>query len=207
MGRMKKVVLLMAAAVCLTGCGQETGSNKAAGDMQSNVDKVIEEQMENSKRTTQDTIQDDVDVDKAIEKAKESDVKNGKQENSDTSGKNSDVDYDLTAMNSDMVYSTVYQMMTDPETYVGKTVRMNGAYIVNYWESTDTYYHCVLIKDAQACCQQGIEFVWGDGNHKYPDDYPEENAEVLVTGTFETYKEDGDTNLYCRLENATLEPQ
>lgn len=207
MRRMKKIVLLMAAALCLTGCGQETGSNKAAGDMQSNVDKVMEEQMENAKRTTQDTIQNDVDVDKAIEKAQDGALKNGKQENDDKSGQSSDVDYDLTIMSSDMVYSTVYQMMTDPETYVGKTVRMNGAYVVNYWESTDTYYHCVLIKDAQACCQQGIEFVWGNGNHKYPDDYPEENAEVLVTGTFETYKEDGDTNLYCRLENATLELQ
>lgn len=207
MRRMKKIVLLMAAAVCLTGCGQETGSNKAVGDMQSNVDKVMEEQMENAKRTTQDAIQNDVDVDKAIEKAQDGALKNGKQENDDKSGQSSDVDYDLTVMSSDMVYSTVYQMMTDPETYVGKTVRMNGAYVVNYWESTDTYYHCVLIKDAQACCQQGIEFVWGDGNHIYPDDYPEESAEVLVTGTFETYKEDGDTNLYCRLENATLELQ
>lgn len=207
MRRMKKIVLLMAAALCLMGCGQETGSNKAAGEMQSNVDKVMEEQMENAKRTTQDAIQNDIDVDKAIEKAKDGALKNGKQENDDKSGESSDVDYDLTVMSSDMVYSTVYQMMTDPETYVGKTVRMNGAYVVNYWESTDTYYHCVLIKDAQACCQQGIEFVWGDGNHKYPDDYPEESAEVLVTGTFETYKEDGDTNLYCRLENATLELQ
>lgn len=207
MKRMKKAMLLMAAAACLTGCGQETGSNKAAGDMQSNVDKVMEEQMENAKRTTQDDIQNGIDADKAIEKAQEGALNNEKQENGGTSGQNSDVDYDLTAMNSDMVYSTVYQMMTDPEAYVGKTVRMNGAYIVNYWESTDTYYHCVLIKDAQACCQQGIEFVWGDGNHKYPDDYPEENAEVLVTGTFETYKEDGDTNLYCRLEDATLELQ
>ena len=38
------------------------------------------------------------------------------------------VDYDLTQMNGDMVYATVYQMMADPSTYEGKTFRMEGLY-------------------------------------------------------------------------------
>jgi len=49
-----------------------------------------------------------------------------------------------------------------------------------------------------------MEFVWEDGSHIYPDEYPRENAYVIIEGVFETYKEDGDTNLYCRLNNATL---
>ena len=40
-----------------------------------------------------------------------------------------------------------------------------------------------------ACCAQGLEFVWGDGSHKYPDEYPAEDTEIEVQGTFETYKE------------------
>ena len=39
----------------------------------------------------------------------------------------------------------------------------------------------------------------------YPDEYPEANAEVVVEGTLETYREDGDDTLYCRLANATLQ--
>ena len=67
------------------------------------------------------------------------------------------------------------------------------------------YYHYCIIQDATACCAQGMEFVWGDGSHVYPDEYPAEDADVIVEGTFETYREEGDSNLYCRLANATLE--
>lgn len=37
-----------------------------------------------------------------------------------------------------------------------------------------------------------------------PDEYPEDNAEVIIEGTFETYREE-DASLYCRLADATLE--
>ena len=50
-----------------------------------------------------------------------------------------------------------------------------------------------------------MEFVWDDGSHAYPDEYPEENADVIVEGTFETYTESGDSNLYCRLKDASME--
>ena len=37
-----------------------------------------------------------------------------------------------------------------------------------------------------------MEFVWDDDSHVYPDDYPAENSNIVVTGVFETYREDGD---------------
>lgn len=117
----------------------------------------------------------------------------------------STVDYDLTEMSSDMVYATVYQMMMEPEKYEGKTFRMEGIYYMVYSEDTKKYYHYCIIQDATACCAQGMEFVWDDGSHVYPDEYPEENADVIVEGTFETYTESGDSNLYCRLKNASVE--
>lgn len=116
-----------------------------------------------------------------------------------------DVDYDLMNMNSDMVYVTVYQMVVDPDTYIGKTFRMDGLYCAFYDGSTAKYYHYCLIQDALACCSQGLEFVWDDGSHIYPDEYPEDNTEVVVQGVFETYQEAGDPNLYCRLKDASLE--
>ena len=119
----------------------------------------------------------------------------------------STVDYDLTEMSSDMVYATVYQMMMEPEKYEGKTFRMEGIYYTVYSEQTKKYYHYCIIQDATACCAQGMEFVWDDGSHVYPDEYPEENADVIVEGTFETYTESGDSNLYCRLRDASLEAE
>ena len=39
----------------------------------------------------------------------------------------------------------------------------------------------------------------------YPEEYPEDNAEIVVEGIFEAYREEGDGNLYCRLSDATLQ--
>ena len=61
----------------------------------------------------------------------------------------------------------------------------------------------MVIADATACCAQGLEFVWDDGTHAFPDEYPEPGTEVEVTGTFETYDENGVT--YCHLVGSTLE--
>ena len=51
------------------------------------------------------------------------------------------VDYDLTVMSSDMVYATIYQMITEPEQYAGKTIRMQGLYYAAYAEQKFQYYH------------------------------------------------------------------
>ena len=58
------------------------------------------------------------------------------------------IDVDLTALSSTMVYSEVYNMMTSPEDYIGKTVKMKGMYSVYHDESTDKYCFACIIKDA-----------------------------------------------------------
>ena len=117
------------------------------------------------------------------------------------------IDVDLTALSSTMVYSEVYSMMSFPDNYIGKTVKMKGQFAV--YQATDEngafipdqiYFACV-IADATACCSQGLEFILA-GEHSYPDDYPELGTEVTVTGTFELYEENG--YQYCRLGNAVL---
>lgn len=99
-------------------------------------------------------------------------------------GKNSEVDVDLTALNSMMVYAEVYHILLRPEEYLGKTIKMNGLYYSANDKGVD--YHFVVITDALACCQQGMEFVW-NGAHKYPEDYPEQGTTVEMAGVFESY--------------------
>lgn len=72
-----------------------------------------------------------------------------------------DIDIDLTRMDRDMVYATAFHMMKDPDSFVGKTIRMAGLYDAVYYEQTGEYYHCCMIQDAAACCSQGMEFIWG----------------------------------------------
>lgn len=113
------------------------------------------------------------------------------------------VDYDLTSMNSDMVYATVYDMITSPSDYEGKTVRMAGPYGHTRYDETGVDYYYVIIQDATACCAQGLEFVWGDGSHSWPQDYPEDGCEVVVTGKFETYTEGAST--YVHLTGSSMQ--
>jgi len=114
-------------------------------------------------------------------------------------------DVDLTKLSSTMVYSEVYNMMTTPDDYVGKMVKMKGQFAL--YQATDSngksipdqiYFACV-IADATACCQQGLEFVLA-GGYTYPDDYPELATEITVVGEFQTYMEGN--NKYCHLVNA-----
>ena len=100
------------------------------------------------------------------------------------------VDLDLSVLSGTVVYAQVYNIMCDPEPYIGKVIKMAGYY--DAYESTerDTVYHACVIPDATACCQTGIEFVWA-GEHTWPDDYPELCSQITVTGRMEEYDEDG----------------
>lgn len=100
-----------------------------------------------------------------------------------------------------MVYSEVYNMMVSPNNYTGKIAKRNGAFA--YFEDPETkkqYFACI-IADATACCSQGVEFIL-TGEHTYPNDYPELNSEITVTGTFETYDKNGFK--HCRLTDAAI---
>lgn len=114
---------------------------------------------------------------------------------------NTDDIIDLTKLSSTMVYSEVYNMTVAPDSYIGKTVRMQGTFAVYEDPQTENRYYACIIADATACCSQGLEFVLA-GENSYPDDYPESGKEITVTGVFDTYEENG--ALYCHLKDASL---
>lgn len=117
------------------------------------------------------------------------------------------LDIDLTVLSSTMVYSEVYSMMSFPDDYIGKTVKIKGQFAIGYVYNTDgtpdesTARFACVIADATACCSQGLEFALA-GRPVYPDEYPELGAEITVVGTFEWYEEDGCR--YYRLGNASF---
>ncbi|MFW5650637.1 MAG: hypothetical protein ACOCNC_04510 [Acetivibrio ethanolgignens] len=124
------------------------------------------------------------------------------------SSDNSEIDVDLTALSSTMVYSEVYNMLyLDPDGYIGKTIKMTGVFAVyqmvidGITQEEPVAYACI-ISDAAACCAEGIEFVL-EGDCIYPDDYPELGAEITVLGNFQSYEENGRT--WYRLVNAKIE--
>jgi len=182
----------------MTGCQKEASKGLAS---ESSVDKVIQQQISNANKIGREDQFEDIENEKIEGKNEEK----ANEKASMDEEKLEEIDIDLTQMSSDMVYAVVYQLMVEPDKHIGKTVKMEGNYQNVLYESTNTYYHYCVIQDATACCAQGMEFVWEDGSHLYPDEYPSEGDTIIVTGEFETYREEGDEKLYCRLKDAVME--
>ncbi len=111
------------------------------------------------------------------------------------------VDVDLTVLSSTMVYSEVYNMVMEPDGYVGKTVKIKGSFAYATDESTGKRYYACIVRDATACCAQGIEFEPTD-NYSFPGDFPESGGDVTVFGTFDYYDEGH--YRYLTLRNARM---
>ena len=109
------------------------------------------------------------------------------------------VDVDLTQFSSKMVYLEVQNMFRRPDAYQGKIIKMEGEMSITEYQGK-TYYAC-LVRDATACCANGIEFLW-KGEHTAAD-YPAQGTPITVVGNFGTYTEDN--QMYIQLTDATLE--
>lgn len=206
----------LSAVVIIAGC--EAPSTVGHNKQTSKVGQVLEEQIQ--KKDAKDT---DKESDSQGEKQKEeqetaqeaqdpgtlgseSDQRNDPASDLFSGSKEEGIDYDLTQMSGDMVYAMIYQLVTDPASYEGKTFKMKGEFSTSWYEPTQKNYYYIVIKDALACCSQGMEFIWEDGSHTDPAEYPEPGTELEVTGIFETYEEEGESVTYCRLRDAQIQP-
>ena len=203
----------MCAAILLSnaGCG-DTGADSRISNGTSSVTDVLNQGMEAADANTAETDTNDVTVgadtasstnpaDSLRGLGVNANAPTPEEEYSPVLSTTEGVDIDLTTLSSTIVYSEVYNMMTIPEEYIGKTIRMEGKFSYYHDETTDKEYFACIIQDATACCAQGIEFEL-KGDYKYPDDYPAEGGYVKVEGVFTTYKE-GEYE-YCTLKDARM---
>lgn len=198
------MLLCLTVIAATAGCGSNGGSTGRGANSQTGVEDVLQAGMaEADGNAKPDTAETDVQTDnyrqsglndnapQPVVEADENRVL------SSTEG----IDVDLTSLSSTMVYSEVYNMMYEPETYIGKTIKMDGLFTAYHDESSGNNYYACIIQDAAACCAQGMEFIL-TYDYVYPDDYPEEGGLITVVGVFDTYME-GDYT-YCTLRNASL---
>lgn len=183
--------------ICI-GCGKVENNTKIIQD--NAVEKVLEYGVQQDEESQTDVT---FSVEEVTEQEESEETESMTEYEIPEQGQ--EVDIDLTQMTSDMIYATVYQFMLYPKDYIGMSIRVKGNYYDTWYEATRKYYHYVVIQDATACCAQGMEFVWEDGSHVYPDEYPNADEEITVVGTFETYQEQNDPNIYCRLNHAIIE--
>ncbi|MBO7362236.1 MAG: hypothetical protein J6U41_02450 [Lachnospiraceae bacterium] len=215
----KLISLLICLSFLVTGCGAG-GTAQHTGGQGSSVDEVLQAGMAEADAEAAQATQSgqnsgneivvpldsndpalfDLGDGTAIQAAAEAqppDPDEMKELYSSTEG----VDVDITVLNSIMTYSQVFDMITNPDSYKGKVVKMDGMYVCNFPKEGEQFYCACVIMDATACCSQGIEFELDD-TYAYPDDYPEYEDTVTVIGTFDTYMDGG--YQYCTLRNARL---
>ena len=73
---------------------------------------------------------------------------------------NLEVDVDLTQISETVRFAEIYNMIIDPETYEGKTVRMTGEFRkFPAMEEGSSSYYAIVVQDAGACCIQGLEVI------------------------------------------------
>lgn len=175
MKRFFALCLVFGFCAVLAGCGsEEKAANKAAQTSRKTINDILAESQANDTTPVKTIEYPDLDYSAEV---------------------------DLTKLNSTMIYSTVYAMVSNPSEYTGKTVKANGTFDVFTDPETGSMFYSCMIADATACCKQGLEFEW-EGEHSFPDDYPKVGTPLTVGGEFETYKEKGQT--YCRLKHAQV---
>ena len=189
---MKRAICLISCAAILlsTGCaGNNPGSR--VGSQPTGAKDVIESQIAAAESTT---ISETTSSLPSEETTVAESVTETMAESSDD-----EYDIDLTIDNADLIYAEVFAMVYTPEDYVGKTVKMKGQFVFYYDEEAGMYYYACLIKDAMACCAQGLEFI-PTGDCVYPDDFPPAMTDINVTGTFNILEDNGET--YVALTDA-----
>ncbi len=180
MRTIKTLSLILIISVLLVSCGSQQSSASHNQSSSPSVEDVLNEKTSESQDNGLPDLQEpDVSDEPSVKKDESS------AEQADA-GSYSKVDFDLTSMNSNMVYSQVYDMVTQPDGYLGKTVKMTGQFAI--YEGQDRVYCACIVADATACCSQGIEFIL-KGEPPYPEGYPELGAEITVAGVFDTYIE------------------
>ncbi len=199
--------LCLILVLAMTGCGKNEPAGKPVSNQPAGIKDVLEQGMAEADNKKADGVGLPAESNAQNRQNTESPETQTPEPSpgSDTDPISADsaagVDVDLTALSGTMVYSEVYNMMTSPENYIGKTVKMSGLFAYYHDEETGNYYFACIVQDATACCAQGIEFVLAD-DCVYPDDYPEVDEEICVIGVFDTYQEGSYT--YCTLRNAEL---
>lgn len=190
----------LALMLLLSGCGSDSTPTSSVTDSL-NQTPTIEDLMEEAAAQQQAEAEAELsavpEITPAPTVAEEEDIPEGY-------GSYESVDIDLTTLSTVMVYTQVYDMVTNPQNYIGKTVKMHGSFGYYYEASVDTFYFGIVVQDATACCAQGIEFTLVDeADRIFPEDYPEPGANATVVGVFNTYfPEESPDWEYYRLEQS-----
>ena len=103
---------------------------------------------------------------------------------------------DLTSMSDTMIQTQMSNMSAVPDTFGGKTVKMQGFIAIN---TTGDEVYCVY-SDPTGCCTRVMVLDWPEGS-----DIPDASKTVTVEGTYDGAFEGVQKDYVCgRLVNITV---
>ncbi|HHU03176.1 MAG TPA: hypothetical protein GXZ91_08635 [Christensenellaceae bacterium] len=97
------------------------------------------------------------------------------------------IQHDLSRLSSTMAYAQLYDMLCNPEQYVGSAVKLKGPYMP-YQSEDGEIMHFILVFDMQGCCELSLEMLPTRGANI---EYPEMNTEIEVEGLFDICNDNG----------------
>ena len=103
---------------------------------------------------------------------------------------------DLSSMSATICYSTVFDMLVDPQKYEGMQIKVRGPLATRTDAEGKDHYACI-VQDATACCAQGLEFVLSEAK-----ELPELGTEITIEGTFTSFIENN--AIYILLKDAVM---
>ena len=118
-------------------------------------------------------------------------------------GKSLDIDVDIAGLSLLVVHGEVNKILNNPDSYAGKRIRMSGPYYHISPQGSSARYHFVAVEIADDCCIRGLEFIW-EGGDAFPDGYPQDWADIEVTGVYNSYEEDGMVYYYIAVDSFNM---
>lgn len=108
-------------------------------------------------------------------------------------------DIDFTTYSDTMLYSGVYDLLSNQDSNIGKTIRIKGIFAIYCNEDNTKKYYAVTVQDATMCCSLGLEFLLENNEN-----YPEEGSIIEVSGVLDYYDEDGIPYFYINVDSINL---
>lgn len=96
-------------------------------------------------------------------------------------------DIDLSGFSTTMTYAQLYNILVEPEKYVGTSIKIKGRYTMDKEEGTERVFHFLIASDEAACCELGIEFFVFDDK----DIYPPDGSEIMLEGVIDVCNDKG----------------
>ncbi|MBR2675294.1 MAG: hypothetical protein IKE28_00090 [Solobacterium sp.] len=165
MKKQKKWLISIAVCFLMCGCRDRSMPNNRVIRQSKTVEDVIQEQ--------------------TAEQTPETVIETAVPEETEPENTYASVDLDLTKSSETMLYSEVIDIGTNPDSYAGKVIRVEGQYMNYHDDMSANTYPVVIVLDATKCCATGLVFELKEGN------YPKDEEEFTVTGILDyAYSDD-----------------